>query len=58
VSSIDTAQDPIDVFSEKYWVLDSARIYGDGTTKKVPFPSHPKQYLIHAVNSSCCPSWI
>jgi aflatoxin B1 aldehyde reductase len=36
VSSVDTAQDLIDVFSERYRELDSARIYGDGTTEKVP----------------------
>ena len=37
VSSVETAQDLIDVFSERYGELDSARIYGDGTTEKVPF---------------------
>jgi hypothetical protein len=37
VSSVDTAQDLIDVFSEQYRELDSARIYGDGTTEEVPF---------------------
>ncbi len=50
VSTIDAAQDLVDVFSEKYMELDSARIYGDGTTEEVPFPSHPKQCLIHAAN--------
>ena len=37
VSSVDTAQDLIDVFSEQYRELDSARIYGDGTTEEVHF---------------------
>ena len=37
VSSVDTAQDLINVFSEQYKELDSARIYGDGTTEEVPF---------------------
>jgi hypothetical protein len=58
VSTIDVAQELIDVFSEKYRELDSARIYGDGTTEEVPFPSHSKLCLVHAVNSSCCLSWI
>ncbi|KAI0277213.1 Aldo/keto reductase, partial [Russula aff. rugulosa BPL654] len=35
VSSVDTAQDLIDVFSERYRELDSARIYGDGTTEEL-----------------------
>lgn len=37
VSSIHTAQDLIDVFSEQHRELDTARIYGDGTTEEVPF---------------------
>ena len=39
VSSVDTAQDLIDVFSEQYRELDSARIYGDGTTEEVQYLS-------------------
>ena len=38
VSNIETAQDLINLFSEKYKELDSARSYGDGTTEEVHFP--------------------
>lgn len=48
VSSVDTAQELIDVFSEQYRELDSARIYGDGTTEEVPFRLIPK-----AVSDTC-----
>jgi len=60
VSTTEAAQELINVFSEKYSELDSARIYGDGTAEEVPFSSHPKPCLIHAANlkSSSCPSWI
>jgi aflatoxin B1 aldehyde reductase len=37
VSSVGTAQDLIDQFSEQYRELDSARKYGDGTTEEVHF---------------------
>jgi hypothetical protein len=40
VSSVDTAQDLIDVFSEQYRELDSAR---DGTTEEVPFRLTPSR---------------
>jgi hypothetical protein len=60
VSTTDVAQELVDVFSEKYTELDSARTYGDGTAEEVPFSSHPKPCLVDPVNlnSSSCPSWI
>ncbi|KAH9983927.1 Aldo/keto reductase [Russula vinacea] len=35
VSTTDAAQELVDVFSEKYTELDSARIYGDGTAEEL-----------------------
>ena len=60
VSTIESAQELINVFSEKYKEFDSARIYGDGTTEEVPFPYHAIPCLIYLVNSnsSSCPRWI